>query len=373
MSSEVSTDSGLSLQLPNGMQRVPELESDRLWLVARAEPWEAAELFRPNLNVEVMEPAPECCTIQQLSHVTIASQLALGVHVLACEPWVTGDQDARRITSIYPAMGAMIVEHQYLAIRRNRPLVLSMQYAGADHEWGMVGFYEAVTSLRCDWHDPPAPVDPDPASMPVLDEFALALGERLERLSHIRGLQPYRTFGESKRPRRLGAYRRRLVAADVAIDGQRRHAALKIEITGETAVVEAGPSPASEGGEQTVDVIPAQTVPVALARWLGAAPAWVFKLGEQGMSRRVVASDFDARLADSGAPPPADASAPLAHMWSQRWEFATIQSSRSVLTIVTTPESGAFTVLRDGGEVELTPIAGLAYLPLLVRISGFEM
>lgn len=406
---------GFSLEVPDGLQEVPEREGGPVCLVAQAEPWSFPETFRPNLTAEVTSLAPDRSTMPQLSALTIAAQLTLGVHVAACDVWQEpGVADGRRITSVYPAMGTTVVQQQYVAIRGGRAICVSLQ-CGADRlPYTDLVFRHAVASIQCDF-DEPVP-EPDPDTMPRLDPFAAGRGLELEYLGGVRAAQPFVSAGPALEDAQIDALRRGKVKRGVDpsgleaggfVDaggrltemGEAARAALRsplrevqIEVTSDdgnrsavlrayqgraaTAVVATAP-PGQSGDGCSVDVIPSETTPVALARWLGLAPAWAFGLLDEGdsPSLELDGAVLDARLAGTDAPPPGHASAALARVWGQPWQVArlgTVRADASIATVISTSESGTFRLERDrSGTASLTPLPSATYLRELLELGGF--
>lgn len=414
----LSSAAGLSLEVPDSLREAPELATGSVCLVARAEPWPWPEAFRPNLTAEVVPLAPDRATVPQLSALTIAAQVALGAHVAACDVWPgPGGEDGRRIISIYPALDTTVVQLQYVTIRGDRAVTVSVQHGADNHEHGTAVFMHAVGSLSCDFTG--RPPDPDPATMPSLDPFAAERGSELEYLGGVRAAQPYRSAGPPLDDTQLDALRRgrlrrgidssalqaaglvtdqgrlsevgeaahraltapgREVSAQVATDDDSRGATLHVYQRRDTAAVVASAPPGDPGAGTTVDVIASQTTPIAIARWLGLAPAWTFGLddGTSGTAVRLDAGVIDARLADPGAAPPPSASPALTRMWAQPWQVATLRSGppgAHAATVVATPLAGTFRLERGPatGEARLTPLPSAQYLLDVLRLGGFDV
>lgn len=412
----LSAVDGFSLEVPEALREAGELETRSVCLAAQVEPWSWPEEFRPNLTAEVTALTPDRATVPQLSALTIAAQIARGAHVAACDVWLEsdGDVDGRRITSLYAAMDTTVLQRQYVSIRGGRAITVSVHH-GAGYERGMDLFRLAVMSIRCEFED--SPPHPDPATMPRLDPFARERGVDVEYLGGVRAAQPFvragpplsedqldavrrgklrrgtdraalqeaglvtdrgklTQLGESAH-RALSATPRREVTIKVRTDGDPRVAALYAYQRADGTALVADAPPGEPGGGTTLEVIASQTIPIALARWLGLAPAWTFQIAEgDARAVRLDTAVLDARLASPDAPPPAHATEGLARMWAQPWQVATLRAGPPgglAGTMITTTEAGSFAVERDSSsdEAALTPVPSAQYLLQLLRFGGF--
>jgi hypothetical protein len=410
---------GFSIEVAGPFREVPELEVGPVCVVAQAEPWRWPEEFRPTLTAEVTPLTPDRATLPQLSALAIAEQIALGAHVAACDIWLgPGDEpDGRRITSVYPAMCTTVVGLHYLTIRGDRAITVSVQHAAGNHKTNAAVWEYAVKSIRCDFAD--SPPQPDPATMPRLDPFARTRGMEVEYLGGIRAAQPFRSAGPPLDHAQLDVVRRgkvrrgvdpaplqagglvndrgrltemgeaahealtartrREVTIEVVTDDDPRVATLHAYQLRESATVVASAPPGEPDAGATVDVIAPQTTPIALARWLGLAPAWTFGIAEgDAPTLHLDPAVLDARLTSSDAPPPADANENLVRMWAQQWQVASLRAGQPgprEATVITTPEAGSFRLERDraAGEASLTPLPSAQYLLELLSFGGFNL
>lgn len=415
------SNAGVSLEVPGTLQEAPELEGGTVCLVARAEPWPWPDAFRPNLTVEVSPLGPDRATIVQLSALTIAAQVALGAHVAACDVWPAPDgAHGRRIISIYPALNTTVVQLQFVTTCGDHAVTVSVQHAADNHEHGTAVFRHAVTSLSCEFGG--AAPDPDPATMPSLDPFAAERGLELEYLGGVRASQPFQSAGPTLDEGQLDALRRgklrrgvdasaleaagfvtpkgrltdvgqaahdalsspaREVTIQVAVDDVPGVATLHAYQRRDSTVVVATAPPGESGSGTTVDLIASQTTPIALARWLGLAPAWTFGLGDGDAPTQLLdGAVLEARLAAPAAPAPPDASPALVRMWAQPWQVATMRAGPAgahAVSVVWTPLAGAFRLQRAGAanggadEASLTPLPSAQYLLEVLRLGGFDV
>lgn len=415
----VSTADGVSLEIPDGLSVAPQSEARPVSLLALAEPWPQAGVFRPNLTVDLSPLAPDRATVPQLSALTIAGQIAVGEHVAACDIWpVPTGEDGRRIISLYPAMDTTVVQLQYVSIRGGRAIAVSMQQGADRQPYGAVVFRHAVGTLRCAFDDPVP--EPDPTTMPSLDPIAREQGMEVEDLSGIRAAQPFQSAGPPLEDDQLGAVRRgttrgvdlaalqagrlvtedgrfteageaahralsarpravREVTVEVVSDGDLRVAELNIhQLRDSTTLVASAPA-GQPGSGHTLDVIASQTTPIALARWVGLAPAWTCGItddesGTLALDQAVI----DARLTDAASPAPEHVNAALERMWTQPWQLITLRAGaprpRS-LTVITTARSGSFRLQRDreAGAASLRPLPSAEYLTELLWFGGFGL
>jgi hypothetical protein len=420
----LSSDIGLSFEVSERFREVPELAVGPVCLVASVDPWDFPDAFRPNITVEVDGLAPDRATVVQLSALTIAAQMALGRHVIACELWMRpgeqepGEGTGRRIISVYPAMGTTVVQLQYVWICGNRSVTISAQCGAGNYPGTSRAFDLAVRSLRCDFEDPH--VVADPSTMPRLDPWMLERGDgraAWEYLGGVRAAQPFRSPGpmlaedqitalrkgklrrgtdaralqaggfvdEDRQLSELGAVAHavlespmRRLGVGVRCDGVPDVSAVSAFLQPDSAVVVADVPPGGAGRGQTVEVIATGTLVDVLVRWLGLAPAWSFSVSEDGQSRELDGRVLDARLADPAAPPPADANPGLARMWGLPWQEVSLGSTRrdtGVQRVITTTESGSYLLTRDGSSSggSLTPLPASQYLVMLMRFAGFEI
>lgn len=409
---------GFSLEVAGPFREVPELEVGPVCLVAQAEPWRWAQEFRPNLTAEVTPLTPDRATLPQLSALAIAEQIALGAHVAACDIWPGPDDkpDGRRLISLYPAMDSTMIRLQYLTIRGDRAINVSVQHSAGNHKTNAAVWEYAVKSIRCEFGGQPP--GPDPAAMPRLDPFAGEQGIELEYLGGVRSAQRFRSAGPTLDEAHLDALRRgkvprgtdpaalqsgglvtergrltdvgeaahqalsaatREVTVEVVTDDDPRVAVLQVHQRRESTAVVASAPPGESRAGSTLDVIASQTTPIALARWLGLAPAWTFQIAAgQDRTMRLDPAVLDARLVSPDAPPAADATVELARMWEQPWQVATLRASQPrprVATVITTAETGSFRLERDrsSGSASLTPLPSADYLLELLWFGGFDV
>jgi hypothetical protein len=412
----LTSENGVSLELSDRFSEYAAAEGGPVCLVAWVDPWPWEDAFRPNLTVEVESLVPETATIQQLSSRTIATQLALGRHVVACD--VTSgasDGGARRIAALYPALETTVVQLQHVAIIGGKAVIVSMQHGVGHHREAQRAFDHAVETLACTFDDPP--VAPDPGAVPRMDDFAQQRGLDLEDLSKVGSAQRFSSAGptldgdqlESLKRGKLGrrvdpgalesgglvtderqltevgeaAHRalgspQRRVTVTVRSDDDPDPAMFEAYQRGRSTAVLATPPPGVTGSSRTLEVIASQTTAITLARWLGLGPAWSFAISDDGLTRRIDGGTFDARLRDRAAPPPPDANAALARMWGEPWQVATLSATIPRLapaSVVTAAGAGSYLLQRDPGtgEVQLTSMPGLRYLLLVLAISGFDL
>lgn len=412
----LSGGDSVSVELPENLREAPELVSGDIALAAVAEPWPWPESFRPRLIIETQPLAPDSATVPQLSSRLIADLLARGAHVVACDIWmVPGQEPGRRIISLFPANDNTIVRMQYVAIRGGRSILLTTEYGAGDHIRGSALFSSVVGSLRYDGEY--ASPDPDPATMPRLDPFLLEQGTEVEDLSRVRAAQPYGSAGPpvpqdqidalqtgklrradtdileargfvSRRGRLTeageGAHQAlespaRHVTAEVVGDGDLRVARLDILQRYHASVILADPPLGAEAAGRTLDLVATATTPIALARWLGVAPAWTITVTDgQEMPLRLQAGVIEARLTSPEAPPPEDAVDGLVHMWAQPWQIITLRADRPVeraSRVIATPEAGYFRLEQDDEArgVTLTPLPSALFLLDILWYGGLDL
>lgn len=340
---------GVGVEVSHHFGEIPEAERGPVALAAWVEPWPQEDQFRPNLVVEVEQLTPATATIQQLNARTIAAQIALGRHLVGCEfvpaEDSPGDGPARCLVAIYPALDTTVVQWQHVAILGNRAVIVTMQAGAANYAAGTRAFAHAVRTLSASFADPP--VQPDPGLMPTLDPLGLARGEQLEDLTGISAAQAPAADGE-------------LEAFDEH-DGGGARRRLLIELT-------------EQGSEPVSVVVPqrADAIPVALARLLRVAPAWIWGLSEAERSVAVDRAAFEARLRDPSTPPPAGASPGLVRVWEDRWRQVTIDG-RPGNGILVAETAGAHGFKPAGGGVRLTPMGSFEILRPLLQLGGFEL
>ena len=211
----LTSDIGLSIEVPDAFAEVRDLGVGSVCLVARVEPWTRSEDFCPTVTVEVGGLAGDRATIPALSTVTINEQIALGRHVVACDVWMTGesttpDEDSgRRIVSTYRAKSSTIVQQQYVVIRGGRAVTITVQCEPGHLRAARRAFDVAVATLRVTFEDPPVPAADRVA--PRLDAFTRdVLGDplALEDLSPIRDAEPFRAPGPDLSEDQFNALRR---------------------------------------------------------------------------------------------------------------------------------------------------------------------
>lgn len=398
-------------------------EVGRAGVVAAVDPWPWPEAFRPHLTLETRAASPSTATIAQLSSQTIAAQIALGRHVVACDATTDArDGGARRLISVYSALERTVVQLQHVAIVGGRGVIVTMQAGVGNLADGQRTFEHAVATLECQFDESPA--GPDSLAQPSLDDFALRQGRELEDVSGIRAMQSFATLGPRLDDAQLAALLRgklgrrldrtpleqaglvsdrgrltelgeaahqalrspqRKVAITVAGDGNARVASFEAHQRTETTALIASapprfaPTSAADHGSsalRTLEVIATGTTAVAIVRWLGVAPAWSFGISDDSLSATVDPALLEARLRNPGAPVPAGANRVFERMWRERWLVTTLEASyppRAPATIVMTARSGMFLVERRPSEGKLSALVGLGSLTGLLAISGFDL
>jgi hypothetical protein len=343
----LTSDAGISIAVSHHFSEIPEAERDPVALAAWVDPWSAPDQFRPNLIVEVEPLTPATATIQQLNARNIAAQIALGRHLIGCdyvfEP-DSPDDRPRRLVAIYPALGTTVVQWQRVMILGNRAVIATMQASAANYAVAVREFDHAIKTLQVSFAD--EPVQPDPDLMPALDPVALERGEQVEDLSGISAAQAPAVGAE------LESF------DDGKLDGSQRE--LLVEIR-EQGTVEPLPIVVPQRLDAT---------PVALARLLRVAPAWILGLSDGDRSGLIDRDTFEARLRDPSTPPPAGASAGVLRLWENHWRLLTIggQPSRGILAA---EGAGAHGFKEQGDDVRLTPMLGFEILRLLLPLGGF--
>jgi len=414
--------SGASLEVPSYFERIEGPES--IGIVAAVVPWDWPDAFRPNLNLRVDPATPDRCTPDQHATRLVAESLELGLHVAAYDlfPSRAGGH-GRRIVSIFPAMGTTIVQLQYAEVRGSSLVTLTAQHDAGKYATGSAIFEHAVASLEV-----PAggqEVTPDPGGLPRLDETLRARGEELPDLSGIRSAQRYVPSGPRLRPvdvdalhagrapkeetadesaplraAGLAGRRGRLTgegdtlsrlltrpARTISVDGSYgdRGGSLHCSQSPDLAVIVATrpPDPAVDGFGDTaaveddrrlaVDMVPTDSAAVAIARWVGLAPAWTVSLDDDGPSQ-LPSDTVRARLADPATPVPDGASGQLAELWSQRWFVWSARSSTADgWLMVTTESAGLHRIEYDGPRARLVPVPTEVALRYLLVLAGFEV
>lgn len=122
-----------------------------------------------------------------------------------------------------------------------------------------------------------------------------------------------------------------------------------------------------------VSLRPTDAAPVALARRLGVAPAWLLTMSADGMVVRLPRETFEARLRDPSAPEPEGAYIGLARMWGSHWRLLSEPDAPLVSGILFTETAGAYSVTREGEEVELGRMAGYGVVRFLLFLGGFQV
>ncbi|MCL2418445.1 MAG: hypothetical protein FWD04_04075 [Conexibacteraceae bacterium] len=403
----------ISLELPASLREAPEMATGNVRLVAVAEPWRWPDAFRPRLLVETFPLTPDRARVQQLATRVIAEQIATGAHVATADIWAApGDPGGRRIISLLALTDTTVVRLQYVTVRGDSAIVLTAEHDAGNHPAGEVVFRDAVASLRSD--SEAGPPEPDLATMPRLDPFLEEGGLLAEDLSGVRTAQPYRSSGPGLKEQEIDAVRsgklrkldrarlvaahqsdedgnltatgeaarrclsepQRTVSVEVVGDQDSRVARLELLQQGRATAVLAAPAPGAPEGDRTLDVIPALTSPIALARWIGLAPAWTIAIAEREMQLPLAPELLDQRLSSADAPPPPDASRGLRWMWQQPWQVATITTftpAHRRLRVISTPRAGYFRLIRDRvrGEAALASLPGEHYLRELLWFGGF--
>jgi hypothetical protein len=421
----VSGLEGVSIELPESLREAPELTGEGVALAAVAEPWPWPDDFRPCLMLETGPLAPDRATIRQLSSRLIADLLARQLHVATCDVWMAPDvEDGRRIISLFAAMDSTIIRMEYVGIRGGRSVLFTIENDASNYRTATAIFRDAVNSLRCDG-EYPVP-DPDPETMPRLDPILRERGIEIEDLSGIRGVQPYASAGAPLREDQIDALRSgklrrvdtaaleergfvsrghrlteggeaahraletpaRRVTAEAVSDRDPRVARLEILQRQHASVILAHPPTGASPAGRTLDLVATGTTAIALARWLGLAPAWTIAisdekdggtLGQKGVGiLRLEGAVLDARLASAEAPPPNGARDGLVGMWTQPWQVVTLYADKPVervVRVIATPEAGYFRLERDQetGEGLLTPLPSAHLLLELLWYGGFDV
>ena len=317
---------GLSLTVPDFFAELRERESAEVPLVAGID---GAEGFRPTVTVGVEASTPQLASIEQLSAGAVERQLDLGRLVVAVDVWpVEGQDDGRRVISLYAAGAETVLQLQYLTVRSGQAITLSLEVLASAHHFGLEVFRYVTGTLRCDGPADEVPPSPSPDSVAEGDVRAASRGVTLEDLGDIRSRQRFHTEGPSldaddvkalraslKRSRRgrealiaaglvqgdgqltgigstvhdLLARSRAQLTAEVVVPGRDEPSVLEAFLRDSDVAVLADPPPGGVGAHRTLDVIPGLTLPVTLARWLGLAPAWTVEIAtppDAGVSQR---------------------------------------------------------------------------------------
>jgi hypothetical protein len=341
---------GISLEVSHHFSEIPEAERGPVALAAWVDPWPDEDQFRPNLVVEVEPLTPETATIQQLCTRTIAGQLALGRYVIGCD-YVPAEDSAgrgsvRRLVSIYAALETTVVQWQQVAILGNRAVIVTMQASAANYAAGVRAIDHALRTLRVSFDD--EPVQPDPELMPRFDPLLLERGEQLEDLSRIALAEGAPADGELEPIDELGG------------DG-----------SGPVLIVEVH----EQGAAEPVSVAVPQRMdgrPVALARLLHVAPAWMLGLSDDERSGLVDRAAFEARLRDPSAPAPAGATDGLRRVWDAHWRLVTIEGQAGN-GILVAERAGTHGFRLEGDQVRLTPLGSHEVLRALLQFAGFKL
>jgi hypothetical protein len=205
--------------------------------------------------------------------------------------------------------------------------------------------------------------------LPRTDAYLQSIGEHVEDVSRIAATRPFRTHGPAVTRDALA-----FLAADSRRDRHRHpRARLRTEsgrgstpltfdayIDAGRALVVANPSPAGfEEAPHGDDILTAATtvhldlcdvthVPLAMAGWVGLAPAWSLDTTPE-----LIAEELILRRADDPAvAPPEDADNNLRYMWSQPWFLWTLQASGvdHGRVMVNAGRAGHFALTQGGGE-----------------------
>ncbi|WP_405055894.1 hypothetical protein OG474_24500 [Kribbella sp. NBC_01505] len=233
-------------------------------------------------------------------------------------------------------------------------------------------------------------------TLPRLDPYMQGIGEEVEDLSRISASQPYESLGPVlprqalnilvERSRKVTIGLKELLeaglatdkgklteqgqlvktiltkpAAQIRIESSRGRATLTFEayIANGQAVLLASASPASlpevPHGEDILtasafvrlDFVPAGYVPIAIASWVGIAPAWSLATNPEQIEQDLLIQRAD----DDAIPPPADADAHLKYVWSQPWFLWTLAGSNlnSGLVMISAGRAGHFALARGEG------------------------
>ena len=385
------TGDGVSVQLPSYFASVPEATDEAVRLVAAVTPWDAPESFRPTLTVAVEPASPERASIEQHAALTIAEQIELGAHVAATDLWpVEGQPEGRRVVSIHAAMNTTVVQVQYLAVRGDRVVTMSLQQDAAVYAASAPVFALATGTLQVEHGDA---VRPDPAAAPNLDAFAAARGLSLEDLSRVRAAQPFVADGVRLGPGQLaGLLEGNMAKVEHPLIHQASRTVIVEATTGQSratlhaylspagaAVVATAPPGAPEldpdEGTFTLAEYPAAAAAVAVARWIGVAPAWPFGLSDDGPAT-IPLELFNSRVGDSNTPMPEGAAPALVRLWSQPWQLTTLTlagADESFLLLITDAAGAVHVVLdEEAGTATLTPLLGDALLRTVLRLCGFD-
>jgi hypothetical protein len=232
--------------------------------------------------------------------------------------------------------------------------------------------------------------------LPRLDPYLESIGEPLEDLSRIAASQPYESLGPSLPRAALqslaGSGRKiiegltelvdaglatddgklteqgRLVkqiltepSAQVRVESSRGRAPLTFEayVLSGQAVIVASASPAAlveephgddilaASGLVRVDFVDVSYVPIALAAWVGLAPAWSLGTSPELIDEKLLVHRMD----DHAVPPPAGADENLKYVWSQPWFLWTLTGTGLAhgLVMVNAAAAGHFALTQGDG------------------------
>ena len=150
------TRDGLSLTVPDSFTEAPDQESAQLPLVAVVDSDDEPGGFAPTISVRVDPLSSELATLAQLTHATIARQIAADSHVVAVDVLtVAGQADGRWVTSVSPRYGTTILELHYLTLRGARAITLSVRVKASRIDPGIALFHYVAETLV--WDGPRGP------------------------------------------------------------------------------------------------------------------------------------------------------------------------------------------------------------------------
>jgi hypothetical protein len=344
----LASEIGISLEVSHHFSEIPEAERGPVALAAWVDPWPDEDQFRPNLVVEVEPLTPETATIQQLSTRAIAAQLALGRYVIGCDVLAEdppGGGPSRRLVSIYAALGTTVVQWQRVAILGNRAVIVTMQASAANYAAGVRAIDHALRTLQVSFAD--EPVQPDPELMPRFDPLLLERGEQMEDLSRISVAEGSPADHELE------------PLDQQQVDGS--EPVLMLEVY-EQDVAE----PISVVVPQRMD-----GRPVALARLLHVAPAWMLGFSDDQRSGLIDRAGFEARLRDPSTPAPAGATDGLRRVWDAHWRVLKIEGRDGGILVA--ERAGAHGFKREGDQLRLTPLGSNEILRALLQFAGFGL
>jgi hypothetical protein len=253
-------------------------------------------------------------------------------------------------------------------------------------------------------------------TLPRLDPYMESIGAEVEDLSRISAGQPYESLGpllprqalqilagsgrkvtlglkelldaglatEKGKLTQQGNLVREILTkpeARIRLESSRGRATLTFEayVAGGQAVLLASASPASltevPHGEDILtasasvrlDFVPASYVAIAIASWVGVAPAWSLATRPELIEQDLLVQRAD----DDAVPPPADADEHLKYVWSQPWFLWTLTGSglRSGLAMINAGRAGHFMLTQgEGSKARFTAYTSLHLWEKLVAL-----